>query len=848
MEIHKILTELDALFEENRGKEAEALMLRSIEQAEQEKDDESLLQLQNELLGYYRETSQKEAAMEMAAQAVAQARRMGLEGTIPYATTLLNVANACRACGRLQESMEYYCQVQKVYDEKLESDDMFIAGLKNNMSLLHQEMGDYAGAKQRLLEALAIVEKKEAAYELGVTYANLAGTCMQLGEGEEAREYAAKSMKTFQREGIEDSHFAAALATMGAYYFHEKDFEEALRYYHLALETVEKYLGRNEYYRRLQENISACENAMLSAGRETGPQSGGGFARSCQAKPGLVLSREYYEAYGAEMIREKFPAYEGRIAVGLAGRGSDCFGYDDVFSRDHDWGPDFCMWVTDETYSEIGEALQQAYEQLPEEFQGCRRAPHVNGRNRRGVIRISDFMKSVVGTDVYEEIDWQNVNDFALAAAVNGEVFRDQEGIFTAFREKLKRGYPENVLYLKLAESAARFAQTAQYNYPRMLQRGDRLTAHMMAWDGMKEAMKLQHYLEGKYPPHDKWLWRSLQESEEGSGVAMMLAGIAGCLAQNARNTTLTDSDASWLCSGVDQRGKTSADWDDTADMDGEEAAGEALDGREGTGREKGRARNLAGGDAAVRQIDQLGAYFARKMYARGLISDTESFLEAHTEELVYKASLAANDVNGLAEEIARLEFEAFDKVKNEGGRAGCQDDWGTFSIMRKSQYLTWGRDMLMQYLYDFHREYRRGHNLIEEKYGRMMESTAPEKYEQIKGNFPELSQEKKDIIEQIVGLQVGWMEEFSRNYPALSQNARSIHTSQDTPSETSYETYLRGELGTYSDKMLELYGRYVVDRAKTGRNLAYEIMENSVKLYGYSSVEDAEAKVAAQA
>ena len=175
MEIHKILTELDALFEENRGKEAEALMLRSIEQAEQEKDDESLLQLQNELLGYYRETSQKEAAMEMAAQAVAQARRMGLEGTIPYATTLLNVANACRACGRLQESMEYYCQVQKVYDEKLESDDMFIAGLKNNMSLLHQEMGDYAGAKQRLLEALAIVEKKEAAYELGVTYANQIG-------------------------------------------------------------------------------------------------------------------------------------------------------------------------------------------------------------------------------------------------------------------------------------------------------------------------------------------------------------------------------------------------------------------------------------------------------------------------------------------------------------------------------------------------------------------------------------------------------------------------------------------------------------------------------------------------
>ena len=191
-------------------------------------------------------------------------------------------------------------------------------------------------------------------------------------------------------------------------------------------------------------------------------------------------------------------------------------------------------------------------------------------------------------------------------------------------------------------------------------------------------------------------------------------------------------------------------------------------------------------------------------------------------------------------EEIARLEFRAFDKVKNEGGRASCQNDWSTFSIMRKSQYLTWNREMLQQYLYDFNREYHRGHNLIEEKYGRMMESTAPEKYEEIRTHFPELSEEKKAIIEHIVGMQVAWMEEFGAQYPALAGNARKIHTSEDTAEDTSYETYLRGELSTYSDKMLELYGRYVVEYARSGRNTAYEIMENSVKMYGYGSVEEA--------
>ena len=126
------------------------------------------------------------------------------------------------------------------------------------------------------------------------------------------------------------------------------------------------------------------------------------------------------------------------------------------------------------------------------------------------------------------------------------------------------------------------------------------------------------------------------------------------------------------------------------------------------------------------------------------------------------------------------------------------------------------------------------------------MESTAPEKYEAIRKNFPELSEEKKRIIEQICGLQVQWMEEFAAEYPPLAENARSIHTAQDNECNTSYETYLRGELGTYSDKMLELYGRYIVKYAGEGRNPVYDIMENSVKMYGYQSLQEAAEKIQA--
>ncbi|MBR2275862.1 MAG: DUF4125 family protein, partial [Lachnospiraceae bacterium] len=148
---------------------------------------------------------------------------------------------------------------------------------------------------------------------------------------------------------------------------------------------------------------------------------------------------------------------------------------------------------------------------------------------------------------------------------------------------------------------------------------------------------------------------------------------------------------------------------------------------------------------------------------------------------------------------------------------------------------------MLFQYLYDFRRESRLNHNLITEKYGRMMESTAPSEYDSIKENFPEVSEEKKQIIETVVGLQVEWMEEFSREFPKLAGRARDIRTASDTIQNTSYETYLRGELSTYSDKMLELYARFIVAHAKEGKNLAYEIMENNVHLYGYKDLKTAE-------
>ena len=61
---------------------------------------------------------------------------------------------------------------------------------------------------------------------------------------------------------------------------------------------------------------------------------------------GLELAKNYYLTYGKEMLENEFPTLLPRLAVGLVGQGSECLGYDDDISKDHDFEPCFCIFIT----------------------------------------------------------------------------------------------------------------------------------------------------------------------------------------------------------------------------------------------------------------------------------------------------------------------------------------------------------------------------------------------------------------------------------------------------------------------------------------------------------------------
>ena len=245
----------------------------------------------------------------------------------------------------------------------------------------------------------------------------------------------------------------------------------------------------------------------------------------------LELAREYFNNFGKPLIEQGFPEIADRYAAGLVGQGSGCFGFDDEYSKDHDFAPGFCIWLTDEDYDLYGAKLQEAYDFLPVEFKGYSKNNIVDD-TRMGVMKISDFYGSFTGcTDVPEtNFDWFLISENNLVTATNGEVFVDKLGEFTRIREGLKKGYPKDVLYKKLAARACTISQAGQYNYQRCLKRGDKLTASLAAARFAEATMSMLYLLFGGAAPFYKWMYKGLEFAGGNEDVEKLLTSLKALL------------------------------------------------------------------------------------------------------------------------------------------------------------------------------------------------------------------------------------------------------------------------------------------------------------------------------
>lgn len=593
----QFLNGLDAIFDRHAAAtEAGPYLEQAMVDAENAGDEAGLLTVLNETMGFYRSQGRHKENQWIVQRALELAARMGLTtGTSEaWATTLINCATAMRAAQQYDQAEDLYHQAQSVCRHSLAPTDRRLAALHNNLSMLYSETNRPDKAELELREALRIIEASsvnpDADIDVASSHTNLALTLLTEHKLEGAHWHAAKALEIYRTGHLEHSaHYASALAGFAQVCFAERRHADAVTGYRHALAVIEECYGKDtDYWRITADNLRQAEeeaakagvtvdNAGVAGDAGTPPQSGSrlsnspaqgktganaasspstvsvstgsaGAAEAVSACPvsGLKLARAFWTQMGKPMIAAKYPQYAGRIAAGLVGHGSECYGFDDTYSQDHDFGPRFCLWLTDEDYAAIGEQLEADYEALPRKFSvdaqghvtfeaharsdasgafpsagaGSPVTPRAQGANRRdGVFRIGDFFESITGyrtapaqTAPHE---WLMLQESTLAAATNGEVFADPTGLFSKTRQGFKN-MPDDVRLALISKRLGMIAQAGQYNLPRSLKRGDGAAAWLSIHEFVQATASLVFLVNVPmvvgYMPYYKWQFAALRK------------------------------------------------------------------------------------------------------------------------------------------------------------------------------------------------------------------------------------------------------------------------------------------------------------------------------------------------
>lgn len=199
--------------------------------------------------------------------------------------------------------------------------------------------------------------------------------------------------------------------------------------------------------------------------------------------------------------------YEIKFSAGLAGYGSECYGFDDDYSRDHDFTTMPCIWLKSEDYKKYGKEINERLAK-----QVCEKNKTIWSYDRRGVLDIDNFIFTFLGSNrgPNKEEEFLNIPEYLLSSFTNGKIFIDELGIITEVRDKVKY-YPKDVRYHKIAVRCMLASREGLYNYERCVKRNDIVSSNQALSKFIEQSIELYFLIHKKYCPYYKWYHKMLK-------------------------------------------------------------------------------------------------------------------------------------------------------------------------------------------------------------------------------------------------------------------------------------------------------------------------------------------------
>lgn len=222
----------------------------------------------------------------------------------------------------------------------------------------------------------------------------------------------------------------------------------------------------------------------------------------------IDISHAFFDEYVRPVLAAQFPDEFAQMAFGVWGLGSEAMRMDDDFSRDHHWGLRIDAIMPEELLQTRWPAIAAALEtHLPRSYQG-----HALGE--RAVVgagitpeSLSGFLRRTIGLDHPPETyaEWLSIPEEDIVHVINGEVWHDPSGRFTAVRERFRGYYPEPVRLRRLAHWCRFYSGMGTYALKRALLRHNPYYASIAFGRAIRLGVQMAFMLDKTYYPYDKW-------------------------------------------------------------------------------------------------------------------------------------------------------------------------------------------------------------------------------------------------------------------------------------------------------------------------------------------------------
>lgn len=239
--------QLDRLYADE-PRSVESFLLDSLTAFRQAEDQEGIIAASNELGSLYRGQTRYADSAAAFQEALDRMEALGLKGSVPYLTALLNRAGTYRLGGRAEEAVTDFQTVLTLLEGQSGANVPYIrASALNNLGLTYEELGRLDLAEDYAVRAMEVIRTQPGTEaEVASSQNNLATICLRQDRLEEADAWIARAMPYYESETArQDPHLANAYATLAAIRCRQDRLEEALAAYDTAAPVMERFFGRN---------------------------------------------------------------------------------------------------------------------------------------------------------------------------------------------------------------------------------------------------------------------------------------------------------------------------------------------------------------------------------------------------------------------------------------------------------------------------------------------------------------------------------------------------------------------------------------------------------------------------